>query len=187
MPDRPSEITWEVMVDWNATDWTATPDFSQAIDDISEDVNFNGWTRGEDTDAGNSPAGTHTLRLKPGLHAKYSLYNAASTLYGLIRPWLPVRIRAIHNLTTYAIFAGFIDEVAVDPAPDRQSVTITITDGADLLARQLITQDFDTRTSMSDGAAIGKVLDAAGWSSSQRNIDTDGGADLLNYPETGVY
>jgi hypothetical protein len=175
------------MVDWDATDWAATPDFSDAIDDISEDVNFNGWTRGEDTDEGNSPAGTHTLHLKPGLHAKYSLYNAGGELYGKLRPWLPIRIRATHNSVTYTVFTGYIDSIKVNPSPGVQSVEITVTDGADLLARQLITQDYDNRESMSDGDAVNAILDAAGWSSTQRNIDTDGGDDLLNYPQTGVY
>ena len=29
-------LTYEVHVDWNATDWTDTPDFSEAIDNITE-------------------------------------------------------------------------------------------------------------------------------------------------------
>jgi len=31
-------ITYEYMVDWDAVDWRATPDFSEAIDDISDYV-----------------------------------------------------------------------------------------------------------------------------------------------------
>lgn len=186
MPDRPSEIEWEVMVDWDATDWAADPDFSEDIDDISEDVNFNGWQRGKDTEEGNAPSGIHEIRIKAGLHAKYSIYNTSSPLYGKIRPWLPIRIRAIHDENTYPVFKGFISSIKVDPHPDKQEVYFYVTDGTDLLARQLITQDYDNREQMSDGEAINKVLDAAGWSSTQRDIDTSGG-DILNYPLTGVY
>jgi hypothetical protein len=187
MPNRPSEITWEVMVDWDAINWAAEPDFSEDIDDISDDVNFNGWTRGKEIEEGNAPSGTHEIKLKAGLCDKYSIYNVSSPLHDKIRPWLPIRIRAIHDSITYPVFAGFISSIKVDPSPDKQAVYIYITDGTDLIARQLITQDFDTREQMSDGEAIGKILDAAGWSLTRRNLDTNGGDDLLNYPQTGEY
>lgn len=187
MPNRPSEITWEVMVDWDSTDWSAEPDFSEDIDDISDDVIYDGWFRGKNLEEGNAPAGTFDLRIKPGLHEKYSLYNSSSPLYGKIRPWLPIRIRAIHNSITYAVFRGFISSLKVNPRPDKQQSYMYITDGSDLLARQLVTQDFNNREKMSDGDAVGKVLDAAGWSATQRDVDNDGGDDLVNYPQTGVY
>ena len=185
--DRPSEITWEVMVDWDATDWAVTPDFTQAIDDISADINFSGWQRGKNTEEGNAPAGTHEIKLTPGLHQKYSIYYVPSPLHNKIRPWLPIRIRAMHDGNTYNVFSGFISSIKVDPHPSKQMVYIYVTDGSDLMARQLITQDYDTRTQMSDGEAVERVLDSAGWDPLKRNIDIDGGGDLLQYPQTGEY
>jgi len=52
-----------------------------------------------------------------------------------------------------------------------------------LMARNMVTQVNDERTAMSAGAAIDKVLDSAGWSTSKRNIDLDGG-NIVNYPRT---
>lgn len=179
-------ITYELMVDWEATDWNATPDFTQDIDDISADLQHIGIDRGQNREEGNSPAATLELQLKPGLVSKYSPYNTGSVLYPYVRPWLPVRIRATHNSVTYPKFAGWISRIAINPHKDIQSVYLYVTDGADLLARQLVTQDYDTRAQMSDGAAVGTILDAAGWNASKRTLGS-GGDDLLNYPAVGVY
>ena len=185
MPNRPSPITYEVMVDWDATNWAANPIFV-GDDDISDDVRFNGISRGKEDEEGNAPAGTLQIKLKAGLVAKYSPWTAG-VLVGRIRPWLPVRIIATHLTIPYARYFGFISSIKVDPRPDKQSVTLYCTDGTDLLARQMIAQDYETKTQMSDGAAVNLVLDSAGWSGLRRDIDTDGGAELLNYPDVAAY
>ena len=180
------EITYEVYVDWDGTDWQATPDFSEGIDDISNDVSYIDISRGKEREEGNAPASFMQVKMKSGLHAKYSLYNTGSVLYGKIRPWLVIRARAVHSAVTYPIFFGFISSIKVNPHLNKQSVTIYATDGMDVLARQLITQDYEDRTVMTDGAAVGLVADAAGWSATKRDIDVDGG-DILNYPAIGRY
>jgi hypothetical protein len=181
----PSVITWEVMIDWDATDWAATPDFSEGYDDISADVKSVRWVRGKDVEAGNAPASTLEIRITPGLCSYYSP-ETSDTLSGLIRPWLPIRVRTTGTFT-HNIFFGYISKIAINPHTEVQSVYLYCTDGIDLLARQLITQDWDTRTSMSDGDAITAIADVAGWSATRRDIDVDGGADLLNYPSVHVY
>lgn len=180
------EITYEVMVDWDATDWAATPDFGQAIDDISDDIAYISWRRGKQREEGNAPAATLEIKMKPALHGKYSPFTTGD-LAGKIRPWLPIRVRAYYNASYYAQFFGFISRIKINPWVDVQSVSFYVTDGIDLLARQLVVQDPNSKTPMSDGDAINLLLDAAGWSDVRRNIDDDGGDELLNYPDTGVF
>ena len=181
----PLPIVYEIMVDWDMTDWADVPDFSEPIDDISADVCEVNWVRGEEREEGNSPAATLELRIKGSLYEKYSVYNQYGDLYGLLLPYRIIRVRAFHNGTPYNEFLGFISKIKVNPDPDAPEVYIYCTDGLDLLARNVVTQDWGTRTIESDGAAVGEVLDAAGWSSTRRSLDTDG--ETLQYPQTTSY
>lgn len=182
-------MTYEVCVDWDAIDWAAEPDFSEDYDTISGDVdtdgtNFISWNRGKEREPGNAPAATLELKMKPGLHEKYSPWAVGSP----VRPWLPIRVRAlIEGFDPIPVYAGFISRITINPHRNVQSVSLYCTDGTDLLARQMITQDPEDKELMSDGAAIGLILDAAGWSSTRRDIATDGGDDLLGYPATYAY
>jgi hypothetical protein len=179
-------IVHEVMVDWDATDWAAVPTFA-GDDDISDHVFDMRIVRGKETEEGNAPAATLELRVTGDLVAEYSPFNAGSGFYGRIRPWLPVRVRTTHNTVTYDVYFGYISSIRIDPNKSNPTISLYCTDGIDLLARQMITQDWDNRTPMSDGAAITLIADAAGWSATRRDIDIDGGADLLNYPSIHVY
>jgi len=185
-------MKYEVCVDWDAIDWSAEPDFSEAYDNISGDLaedsaNYIDWSRGKEREQGNAPAGILNLRMKPGLCNKYSPWTAG-VLEGKIRPWLPIRVRAdIDGYDPIPVYAGFIARISINPHKNIQSVSFYCTDGMDLLARQKVTQDTSDKTLMSDGDAIERILDAGGWSHSRRNIDKDGGDDLLGYPQTTVY
>lgn len=178
-----ADITYEVMVDWDMTDWSATPDFSEAIDDISDDVQSINLMHGDDREEGNIPASTIEIRIKGNLYAKYSPYNTAGDLYGKLLPWRVIRIRATHNAVTYNVFFGFISKYKIDPDLDNPSVYLYCTDGVDLLARTLVTQDYNRRLNLTDGEAVEAVLDAAGWSSSRRDIDSVAGQNF-QYPDT---
>jgi len=185
-------MTFEVCVDFDATDWTATPDFSESYDDITGDVDVNGivgltWDRGEQKEEGNSPAATCIINLRKGLCAKYSPFTTDADLTGKIRPWLPIRVRAYHLAAYSTQFTGFIARISIDPALAAQTVAFYCTDGTDLLARQIISQDPADKEVCSDGEAAHKILDASGWPRSKRSIDTDGGDDLLNYPASTSY
>ena len=185
-------MTFEVCVDFDAVNWAAIPDFSEAYDNISDDVNINGivglsWFRGEQQEEGNAPAATLTVNLRRGLCQKYSPFTTDADLAGKIRPWLPIRVRAYH-LGAYTVeYTGFIERISIDPALAIQSVIFYCTDGTDLLARQLITQDPNDKEVCSDGEAMHKILDAGGWPRAKRDIDTDGGDDLLDYPASTSY
>ena len=182
------EVIYEVMVDWEGTDWSASPDFGQAIDDISDDLALDTpvVSRGKDNGAGNAPAATLTIQLKAGLCAKYSPFNTAGTLYPYVLPWRMIRVRASQDggSTWYPVFFGYISEITIDPWPDAASgaTSLYCTDGADLLARQTVSQDTSSRTEISAGDAVSLVLDAAGWGA-RRNLDTGGGT--VQYPAVG--
>ena len=176
--------TLEFMVDWDATDWTDTPDFSEAIDDITAYVKLPyDIDRGKNNERGNSPAGTLNVVLRND-SLRFSPCYLWSPLYGKMRPWLPVRVRGtVVGVGTYTIFTGFISKITVDPDPNVQEAILYCTDGTDLLARQQVTQDMNNRTTTSDGGALGKLLDAAGWPAGKRAIDTDGG-NVVQWPNT---
>jgi len=185
-------MTFEVFVDWDATNWADAPDFSESYDDISGDVDLGGvcgldWNRGKQIEEGNAPAATLTISLRKGLCQRYSPFTTDADLAGKIRPWLPVRVRAYHLGAFVAVYFGFISSININPAPGVESVTFYCTDGTDLLARQLITQDPEDKEICSDGQAMHKILDAAGWSRDRRDIDMDGGSDLLAYPQSSAY
>jgi hypothetical protein len=182
-------MKYEVCVDWDATNWADEPDFSEDYDNISGDLaedtaNYIDWTRGKDREGGNAPAAVLNLKMRPGLCEKYSPWTTG-ILIGKVRPWLPIRVRAIiGSLDPIPVYFGFISKITIVPHRDIQSVSFYCTDGTDLLARQVVTQDNTTKTTGSDGAAVHKLLDAAGWPTSRRNIDETGGDDLVAYPNT---
>ena len=185
-------MTFEVKVDWDATNWADEPDFSESYDDISGDIDTGGvtgldWQRGKQREEGNAPAATLTIELRRGLCQKYSPFTTDADLAGKIRPWLPIRVRAYHLGAYIAAYFGFIERMSFNPALGIESVTFYCTDGIDLLARQLITQDLTDKEICSDGQAVHKILDAAGWSRDRRAVDMDGGNDLLAYPTSSAY
>ncbi len=180
-------ITYEVMVDWDATNWLDTPDFSEGIDDISNYVKHPIYIdRGKNVELGNIPAGILELTLRND-DKRFSPVNGASPLFGKMRPWLPVRVRAtVTGGAAITFYVGFISRISVNPHLDVQEAYLYCTDGMDLLARNMVAVDKGDRSMVTDGAAIDHVLDGAGWPSNKRNIDTDAPA-IVNYPTTAEY
>ena len=178
-----AEVVSKIYIDWDATDWTATPDFGQDIDDITIFVQRFSISRGKSSELGNAPSGTLELVLNNS-DKRFSPTIPASPLYGKIRPWLPVKLIAELGIESYTKYSGFISKIEVNPHKSVQKAYIYVTDGMDLLARQLITQDTANPETLTDGAAVGKVLDAAGWGAN-RTIDTDGGN--VKYPICSEY
>jgi len=180
-------IQYEVMIDWDSTQWSDTPTFA-GDDDISDDWAYMDLTRGKEKEEGNAPASYLQIRMKAGLHEKYCIYNVVSTLYDRLRIWLPVRVRA--SYTTPAVwkpvFFGYISSIKINPSPNKQEVILYVTDGLDLLARQVLKQNDEEKTAQSPGQAINLIANAAGWSASRRTVDTSESA-TLSYPDTGVY
>jgi len=175
-------IVYDVFIDWDATDWRATPTFA-GTDDITDYVKNLSIVRGKDQEAGNNLAGTLNIELDNS-SKNFSPPYAAGDYYGKIRPYLPVRVRAtVDGGASLTIYTGFISRIKVNPHLDSPIANIYCVDGMDLLARNMVTQNEDDTTPMNDGAAVGRVLDAAGWPVGKRTIDT-AGSDILKYPVT---
>jgi hypothetical protein len=174
-----------VYVDWDATVWSDTPDFSQAIDNITTYVKSVDIRRGMKTEYGNTPAGTCQIVLDNSTK-RFSPVYTSSPLYGKIRPWLPVKVTGTVDTSTYNLYTGFISRISCMPNAQKQEAVLYCTDGMDLLARQVARQQNNERTQGTDGAAIDELLNVGGWSSSCRSIDTDGGA-LVARPKTMVF
>lgn len=187
-------VQYNVYIDWDATDWGATPDFSQPYDHISgeagtDGINYILWKRGKQREEGNAPAALLEFRLTPGreIVEKYSPFTEG-VLEGRIRPWLPVKVTATpEGGTPEPVYFGYIQRIHCDPHSGNPTVSIYCTDGTDLLARQVLTQDYEDKEICSDGDAVNKILTAAGWPPFRRDIDDKGGDDLLGYPATYAY
>lgn len=174
-----------VYVDWDATHWNRTPDFSQLIDNITSYVKTVDIRRGQKTEYGNTPAGTCQIVLDNS-SKRFSPVYTSGALYGKIRPWLPMKVTDTVDSSTYNLYTGFISRISCMPNAQKQEAVFYCTDGTDLLARQIARQQSDQRTQGTDGAAIAALLDVAGWSSSRRSIDTDGGS-LVQFPRTETF
>lgn len=181
--------TFSVMVDWDCTDWSADPHFTSDTTGMSEIVSYVippiRIARQSKPDDWVYPAATLEVRLNNTSGVFYPTL-ATGALYGLIRIWLPIKIVATHNAIEYPLYYGFINGYAASPLKSKQDIYIYATDGLDVLAKQIIVQDMDDKTVVTDGAAVEAILDAAGWSAARRTIDLTGG-DIINLPDTFTY
>lgn len=180
-------VIYEFMVDWDSSLWSATPNFSEAIDNITRFVKMPYYLeRGENTELGNCVSGTLDIILN-NEDNRFSPFNTSSPLYGKIRPWLPIRLRAtVTGGSPLVMYYGFISSIKINPHLDIAEAYLYATDGIDLLARSLVTADNEDRSLMTAGEAVAFLLDAAGWSQSLRDIDTDDGA-IVQYPAISEY
>lgn len=99
----------------------------------------------------------------------YSPRYSLSPLYGLIKPARPVKITRTVGATTYVLGQFHTDDNPINPDIDSKTVTLALIDSlADFRGQTISTQLYrDLRT----GEAIGKILDACGWSASLRDLD----------------
>ncbi|MDD5220681.1 MAG: hypothetical protein PHV11_08950 [Candidatus Bipolaricaulis sp.] len=153
---------YHIYIDFDCPDWAGAHDFTQAIDDITADVQHLRISRGKDKDSNNYPAATLELILENS-SGKYYPTATAGDYVGKIRLWLPVKVTAVHGGNTYGLFYGYLNRITAYPITNRKIIYFYATDGVDLLAKTIVVQDMDDKTVMSDGEAVHKVLNAAGW------------------------
>ena len=184
--------TYEICIDWSATDWAGAHDFTTSGDDITADVKSFRITRGKETEDNVYPSATLELILENSSGDYYPTLSTGAH-YTVARSWLwlPVRVRATHLTVVYNLFYGFINRITCSPLRSKKEVYFYATDGLDLLAKTMVIQDMDDKTTMSDGDAIVEILDAAGWSGSglttgRRNIDDTGG-EITSMPDTFAF
>jgi hypothetical protein len=101
--------------------------------------------------------------------------NPASPYYNLLTPMRKVTITATYGTTTYPIFAGYITSYDTTTPKDVGEVvytTIQAVDGFRLFQNAQITSVASTSAGQTSGTRIAKLLDAVGWPSGMRDIDT---------------
>lgn len=130
---------------------------------------------GRDQSTALSPviAGRGTLTLDNTSRA-YSPRNTASPLYGQVKPARPVLITRTVFGTTYTLFTAHTDDSPINPDIAAKTVTLSLLDSlADFRGQNLSTPLY---AGLRTGEAIGRVLDAAGWTGGR---DLDAGATVI--------
>jgi hypothetical protein len=176
-----SPVTYEIAVAWNVTNWQEDPAFDDEYDDITNYVQHIAVTRGKDKEGGNHIAATLELVLVNTSHIFTPTYTLGP-LYGLLKPRKQIRVVATHLEEEYPVYYGFISRYSIHPGWNDKYIYIYATDGLDLLARQLVNQNYDNRSVVTEGEALDNILNAAGWSAWRRWIDDTSG-QTFNYPE----
>jgi len=170
--------TYYICVDWDCADFAGVHDFTAVYDDITADVKHFRISRGKDRDSNTYPAATMEMVLENS-SGKYYPTLSTSPLYPKVRLWLPVRVQAVYNSTTYNLFYGYINRITAYPIKSKQDIYFYATDGIDLLTKQIIVQDMDDKTVMCDGEAVNQVLNAAGWKMPLVACTMQAGADTV--------
>lgn len=161
--------TYEFMVDWDGDGV-----FGAVGDDVTDRVLDRGagfFARyGRDQARAFSPIAPGQAGLEIDNSSRdYSPENASSPLAGKVLPGRRIRARATLGGTTYGLFRGFLDDYEVLPDVEQRSVQITCMDGLERLRGiQLSTPLY---RGIRSGEAVGRLLDAIGWPSSDRDLD----------------
>lgn len=101
---------------------------------------------------------------------KYSYANTSSPLYGNLLPGRLVQFKANYAGTVYPLFTGYLDVPTELPYRIKQEVLWQALDGlSKLKATEVSTAMY---TSITTDVAIGHILDAAGWPTALRTLDT---------------
>lgn len=149
--------------------WRGNGQFTDSGDavDVRPDVTI---SYGRDQSRALSPitVGAASFELN-NITRDYSPENTSSPLNGFILPARPVKIEAVLNTTPFVLFRGHIDEYEVQPAPKQRIVNVTALDAlANLKEARGTTSLYPV---LRTGEAIGKILDAIGWPTTDRDLD----------------
>ena len=152
----------------------ALADTTSVVVDVSDLVDSIKTTRGRSATADLFQTGTLSLRIIDQTGA-FNPMNPASPYTGLLTPMRKVVITATYATTTYPIFAGYITSYSTTTPKDVGDVvytTIQAVDGFRLANNAQITTVTGATAGQTTGTRVGKLLDAIGWPTGQRDIDT---------------
>jgi hypothetical protein len=152
----------------------ALADTTAVTVDVSDQVDSIKTNRGRTTSSDVFQTGTLTLRIIDQ-NGYFNPMNPSSPYYNLLTPMRKVTITASYSGTTYPIFAGYITSYSTTTPRDVGDVvytTIQAVDGFRLAQNAQITTVAGTSAGQTTGTRIGKLLDAIGWPTGMRDIDT---------------
>ena len=142
--------------------------------DVSSQVDSVKTNRGRTALADVFQTGTMSLRIIDQ-NGDFNPMNPASPFAGLLNPMRKVQITATYDTVTYPIFAGYITSYSTTTPKDVGDVvytTIQAVDGFRLAQNAQISTVTDATAGQTTGTRIGKILNAIGWPSGMRDIDT---------------
>jgi hypothetical protein len=142
-----------------------SPTFST---DISAYFRGGSTFRGSQRELQRIEAGTATLVLD-NRDGRFTPFLSSGAYFPDILPMRRIRIRATWNAVTYPIFVGFVESWPVHFPGDKDTETVvTLVDGFKMLSLAAVSGSFPSQSS---GARVGAILDAVGWSVTDRTID----------------
>jgi hypothetical protein len=163
-----------MIIDSGVLGVNALADTGSVTVDVSSLVDSIKTTRGRTALSDVFQTGTMSLRIIDQTGA-FNPMNPASPYYNLLTPMRKVTITATYGTTTYPIFAGYITSYDTTTPKDVGEVvytTIQAVDGFRLFQNAQITSVASTSAGQTTGTRIAKLLDAVGWPSGMRDIDT---------------
>ena len=162
-------------------DWSGDGDFSDSQEEVTAAVLFmEGVTASRGRDQIRQlapPAACNYSAMLDNRSRIYSPANSQSPLYGLLEPGRLVRWAITYNATTYNLFTGLLDNLPQFPEFGRQKVgTPALGTLSRLRGTRVTTALYQNITT---SAALGHLLDAAGWPAGDRVIAS--GATTLDW------
>jgi len=152
----------------------ALADTTSVSVDVSNQVDSIRTNRGRTALSDVFQTGTMSLRIIDQ-NGDFNPMNPSSPYYNLLNPMRKVTITATYGTTTYPIFAGYITSYNTSTPRDVGDVvytTIQAVDGFRLFQNAQITSVASATAGQTTGTRIGKILDAVGWPTGMRDIDT---------------
>jgi hypothetical protein len=145
---------------------TSTDESQLIWSDVSDYVMNMDIHRGRNSELDTFQTGMMSMTLD-NTDARFDPSNTSSPHYPNVLPMRLVRVTATRSSVTYPMFYGYIERWPLSWEQHFSSVEITAVDGLSLLQAS----DVLANTSQGKaGAQIGQMLDAAGWSTSARDI-----------------
>jgi hypothetical protein len=137
--------------------------------DITSDVRGLSISRGRSSVRSSFDAGSCTITVS-NLDGEYDPANTAATNYPNLKLGTPVRMQAVHNLTTYDLFRGHVSAWPLDyPSSGKDAVvTLEASENLALLNTTLLSESYAEENT---DDRIAAVLTDAGWPAADRDLD----------------
>lgn len=168
-------LTVEVAFDDSTTGdptWTDVTDWVQAVS----------ASRGVQEELGRPEAGTCNV-VFDNSDRRFDPTYTSSPYYPYVTPLRRIRVRAYFNGVNYPLFTGYVERWPVQWRQNTSQVQVQCVDGFAVLANAKLPAD--TYPAETTGARIRRVLDAIGWDTTKRRIDTGQSQVLEHVIEDG--
>jgi hypothetical protein len=140
--------------------------------DVAADVDSVSIQRGAQSEQEQAQPSTWSVVLDNS-SGRYDPTNPSGPYYGQIDVGVPIWIKAEWQGVIRGRVRGFVNDIVPTLGQDLSTVTLRCSDGLEGLGRQLlVTANTGVGEGETTGARINRILDAAGWPTSQRIIGT---------------